>query len=107
MTDPFDWEAEFEDVFHANYKSVDDAAKAFSSFISRLLVNEKNAAYYRGKRDGESIASRQVDIAIRKERLAIQRVIKTKMKNDPYNPVLIAGLEYALIVLKGRSNYTK
>ena len=31
----------------------------------------------------------------------IREIIETKLKNDPNNPVLLAGLTYVLVVLKG------
>ena len=30
----------------------------------------------------------------------VREMIETKLRNDPNNPVLLAGLEYALVVLK-------
>lgn len=45
-----------------------------------------------------------VSTARQEERKEVVEIIETKLKNDPHNPVLIAGLEYVLTILSSLQN---
>jgi len=73
-----DWEERFEQLFIFHERPSEIAADKYEilDFI-RNLLNE----------------------AREKERNELKEIIETKLKNDPRNPVLVAGLEYVLTIL--------
>jgi len=62
--------------------------------------NKSFAPILNAEREGiKSFICQLLNEVREKERNELKEIIETKLKNDPNNPVLIAGLEYVLTIL--------